>query len=66
MTPQNKHKQLKIEAVITYEPDIMYGNDEESKKWFFEEILKDELVLHSNEIGDEIGTMKITKIYEQT
>jgi hypothetical protein len=57
------HK-LKIEIELIYD-DIFHYNDEE-KKWFFNEILKkDKLILHSNEIGDEIGQVKVIKIYEQ-
>ena len=55
-------KKIKFEAVLTYDNKIMHGNDKESRDWFFNEILKDKLILHSNEIGDEIGTVKITRI----
>lgn len=55
-------KKIKFEAVLTYDNKIMHGNDKESRDWFFNEILKDKLILHSNEIGDEIGTVKIKRI----
>ena len=55
-------KKIKFEAVLTYDNKIMHGNDKESRDCFFNEILKDKLILHSNEIGDEIGTVKITRI----
>ena len=54
---------MKVE--LKYEPNLMYAKDKESKDWFFNDILgKDKLILHSNEIGDEIGTIKVLKIYE--
>jgi hypothetical protein len=56
-------KKIKFEAILTLE-DYQYNeNCKEEKDWFFNKILKDpNLILHSNEIGDEIGTVKITRI----
>jgi hypothetical protein len=60
-------KTIKIVAELRYDDKIMHGNDKESKDWFYNDILKskrkNDLILHSKEIGDEIGTMKITSIY---
>ena len=47
---------------VTFEiklPDV-YGLDEEEKLWLENEILVGDgsLILHSNEIGDEVGTIK--------
>lgn len=51
---------------LKYDAKLMHGNDKESKDWFLNHILKsrrrDELILHSNEIGDEIGTIKVLEI----
>lgn len=55
-------KKVKFEAVLTYDNNIMHGKDKEAINWFYNVILKDTLVLHSNEIGDEIGTVKIKRI----
>ncbi len=59
-------KTLKIEAELKYDDKMMHDKDKESRDWFFNDILKskrkNDLFLHSNEIGDEIGTIKITKI----
>jgi hypothetical protein len=40
----------------------MHGSDKIGIAWFFEEILSDEngsLLLHSNEIGDTIGSIRV-------
>jgi hypothetical protein len=55
-------KKIKFEAILTYDSNIMHGKDKEAINWFYNEILKDTLILHSNEIGDEIGTVKIKRI----
>ena len=55
-------KKIKFEATLTYDNNIMHGNDKEAINWFYNNILKDTLILHSNEIGDEIGTIKITRM----
>ena len=56
-------KTIKIEAIFTYDDNIMHGEDIEGLLWFYNDILlKEKLILHSNEIGDEIGMIKITKV----
>ena len=60
-----KLKKLKIEAVFSYDVEAMHFGDKapDDKAWFLGEILlKDTLIVHSNEIGDEIGMLKIIKI----
>ena len=55
-------KTIRLTIELTYDSGIMHGEDERSKQWFFNEILNGEngdLVLHSNEIGDTIGTVKV-------
>ena len=47
---------------LEYDADVMHGDDEESIAWFFDEILSEEkglLLLHSNELGDTIGTIRV-------
>lgn len=47
---------------LEYDADIMHGDDQESVDWFYSEILSEEkgmLILHSNEIGDVIGTVRV-------
>ena len=51
---------MKVE--LEYDADIMHGDDVESKAWFFGEILNEEkglLLLHSNEIGECIGKVRV-------
>ena len=55
-------KKIKFEAILTYDNNIMHGKDKVAIDWFYNVILKDTLILHSNEIGDEIGTVKIKRI----
>lgn len=47
---------------VDYDETIMYANDKVAKEWFFKEVLPKELILHSNELGDEIGFARIVKI----
>lgn len=53
---------LKMSIEIEYNSAIMHSDDPASKKWFYEDVLGGELVLHSNEIGDEIGIVKVLSI----
>ena len=56
-------KEFKIEGVLSVEDDMVA--DVESNQWFIDSILLSEtLNIHSNEIGDTIGTLKITKVEE--
>lgn len=56
-------KTLIIKAEFTYEPSIMHGNDSEAGWWFRNKILSKNLIVHENEdIGDDIGTLKIIEI----
>lgn len=54
-------KTIKLVIELKYDAESMHGGDKdlEAKEWFFNEILKKELILHSNEIGDKIGTVRI-------
>jgi hypothetical protein len=42
----------------------MHGDGLEEEEWFMDLLLDEELRVYSNEIGDEIGTMRILKIEE--
>jgi hypothetical protein len=47
---------------LDYDADIAHGDDPEATAWFFGEILSEEkglLLLHSNEIGDCIGKVRV-------
>jgi hypothetical protein len=54
---------LKIKGEFIYDAELMHGDDKEDEQWFFKDILLGEkLIVHSNEIGDEIGILKIKEI----
>lgn len=59
-------KTIKMVVELKYDAKMMHGKDKESIEWFFEDILKskrkNDLILHSNEIGDEVGAIKVIKI----
>lgn len=60
-------KTLKLVIELTYDDDAMHGNEQESIDWFENDILLqkvegEELHMHSNEIGDTIGTVKVLDI----
>ena len=61
-------KKLKLLIELKYDDKSMHGKDKESIDWFFNDILKskrkNDLILHSNEIGDEIGEVKVITIIE--
>ena len=47
---------------LEYDADVVHGDWEEGMAWFFEEILSEEkglLLLHSNEIGDTVGKIRV-------
>lgn len=62
-------KKLMLEVELEYDDQIMPGDDEESVAWFWNNVLlypgeEGGLILHSNEIGDEVGTIKVLKVRE--
>lgn len=53
-------KTIKMLVEFTYDPDLMHGDDQDAITWFFHDILReDELTLWSNDIGDDIGSIKV-------
>jgi len=53
---------ITLSGVFEYEREIMHGDDPETIKWFYDEILYGEnLIVHSNKIGDQIGTIRFEK-----
>ncbi len=62
---------LKLEIEVEYDKAALHGNDEDSIAWFYDRVLlnpapDERLILHSNCIGDEIGTVKVTRIISET
>jgi hypothetical protein len=51
---------LRMLVELEYDADLMHGNNPESVKWFRDRVLLGEkLILHSNEIGDTIGELRV-------
>ena len=58
---------IRLEIELEYDADIMHGNDAESRAWFLDTILSSQtghLILHSNEIGDELGPVTVLRRIE--
>lgn len=61
-------RKLKLLAELEYDDNSMHGDNPESVDWFINGILlrrmntSERLILHCNEIGDEIGDIKILEI----
>jgi hypothetical protein len=59
-------KTIRLEIELTYDDDVMHCGDEdqEEKEWFYSCLLRpqDRLILFSNEIGDEIGEVRVLSI----
>lgn len=55
---------IKMMVELEYDSETMHSgnNDPEAKKWFENILQNDMLMLHSNEIGDEIGNVKVLEI----
>lgn len=57
---------LKLTIELDYNAEIMHHDDPDAIEWFFKDILLDDLlILHSDEIGDMIGTVKVLKILKE-
>jgi hypothetical protein len=55
-------KTIKLLVELTYNNDTMHGDDPDSIVWFNDEVLGGEVVAWSNEIGDELGFIKVLDI----
>lgn len=58
---------MKIQMLVELKCDdnMIDFTDEEERDWFYNDILKSkrkDLFLHSNEVGDEVGTIKVLGI----
>lgn len=54
-------KKLQLVIELEYDDKLMHGDDEEAKDWFIKDVLYNDgtLILHSNEIGDQVGFVKV-------
>ena len=54
-----------MKLTLTIEVDVdanCYGFEQQDERdWFIQCVLGGDLILHSNEIGDEIGAVKVIK-----
>jgi hypothetical protein len=63
---------LLLEIELEYDADLIHGDDPQGREWFFSSVLGvgdalaegNELVLHSNEMGDEVGTVTVKSCRE--
>lgn len=60
-------KKLRLMVELEYDDDLFHGDDAESIDWFYDNILfnrtkEGRLILHSNEIGDEVGTIIVNEV----
>lgn len=56
-------KKIKLEIILEYDEDIMHGDYESVKEWFYSSVLQPgDLCLYSHEIGDVVGEIKEVKI----
>jgi hypothetical protein len=60
-------KKITLEIELEFDSEMMYGDSLESMSWFIDSVLTspadgEELVLHSNCIGDSIGEIKACRI----
>ena len=54
-------KKVKMVIELEYDDEVMHHDDKEAIDWFYNEILLGKgglLLLHSNEIGDHVGSVE--------
>ncbi len=56
---------MKIRMMVELDYDDGERMDNEEKRWFMENVLLDKvgLLLHSNEIGDTVGTLHVLEVH---
>ena len=50
---------IKMQIEVDYDPVLWHDDDDAGRKWFEEEVLCGELILHSNYVGDSIGPVTV-------
>lgn len=60
---------ITLEIELTYDADMMHGDDPDGVEWFRNCVLQNDgngeennLLLHSNAIGDTLGEVRVTSI----
>jgi hypothetical protein len=52
---------------LDYDEDLWHsGNNEEEWDWFINHLLKDDLILHSNLVGDFVGSLTLVEVLSDT
>lgn len=66
----DRKAKLRMLIELEYDPQTMHSGDadKESKRWFMENVLLNKteegrLILHSNELGDELGTVNVLEVH---
>lgn len=54
-------KTVKMEIELTYDDELMHGNDKAAIAWFEHYLKTGKNTLFNAEIGDTVGDIKITK-----
>jgi len=58
-------KTIRLTIDLTYEDDVMHGDDLDSVEWFKSILLGDDLQLGDfGDLGDMIGDVKVIEIWE--
>ena len=62
---------IRLEIELTYNDENMHSGerDHEAKAWFHHNVLlepPDRLILHSNDIGDEVGEVNVLSVAQHT
>ena len=57
---------IRLEIELEYDPATTHGEDQAAIDWFKRDVLcyptpDGSLILHSNEIGDTVGSVRVTK-----
>ena len=60
---------LKMLIELDYDAEVMHGTEGDSLEWFANYVLMNtaddgRLILHSNEIGDEVGTVRVLVVHD--
>lgn len=60
-------KKIKMVVELEYDDDLIHGEDSEAIHWFYNDVLsvkEDALFLYSDEIGDDVGKVKVVEILD--
>jgi hypothetical protein len=51
---------------LDYDDNLWHGDNEEEWDWFINHLLKDDLILHSNLVGDFVGALTLVEVLSDT